>query len=132
MTQIFDITGTHTSELTIPLPEQTRKALEGQGIEAPAAVVLHLREATFEEQEEFERSKENPEVFVRMMLSRAAPGTDERVVRQLLRAATYSTTATLTAAYLTGELPDPKVVREAVKTAIRTGMTGLTPSAPAR
>ena len=132
MTQIFDITGTHTSELTIPLPERTRQALADQGIEAPEAVVLHLREATFEEQEEFQRSKEDPEAFVRMMMNRAAPGTDERVMRQLLRAATYSTTATLTAAYLTGELPDPKVVREAVRSAMRTGMTGPTPSAPGR
>ena len=130
MTQIFDITGTHTSELTIPLPERTRQALADQGIEAPDAIILHLREATFEEQDEFQRSREDPEFLVQMLMNRAAPGTDERVVRQLLRAATYSTIATLTAAYLTGELPDPKVVQEAVRATMRTGMTSLTPAAP--
>lgn len=132
MTQIFDITGTHTSELTIPLPERTRQALADQGIEAPDAIILHLREATFEEQDEFQRSREDPEFLVQMLMNRAAHGTDERVVRQLLRAATYSTIATLTAAYLTGELPDPKVVQEAVRATMRTGMTSPTPAAPGR
>lgn len=113
--------GENTAELHLPLPAETQAALEEAGIDAPAEVLLLLREATGRERQAFDAERQtigvsNPVEWVtRLMMRRAAPDTDERVVRELLNDMTETVIAQIVLAYVTGALADPKALLEAVQ-----------------
>lgn len=109
------------TEIRIALPESTRQALEAQGIEAPEHVVLDLREATLRERQQFDaeqatEGRTDPTAWVaKLIMRRAKPGTDERVVRELIMDMGPSAIASITHAYIMGEVPDSKLVAQAVQ-----------------
>ncbi|MFC4426203.1 hypothetical protein [Deinococcus navajonensis] len=121
---VFDITATEIKPLTIPLPATVKAALTAQEIDAPEQIVMHLQEATLEERRLPSLVQDDVEGVVMMVMARAEEGTDERVVRELAKKMTASSVAVITAAYLTGELPDPKVVQAQVRRAMTIGRTG--------
>lgn len=115
--QIFE---SPVKELHLPLPQDTIDALTEAGVPVPepAEVVLLLREPTMREKYRLDRDQgaatDYVEWFAALLMRRAAPGTDERVVRELIQDMSESTMASLTHAYLTGELPDPKLLAQVV------------------
>ncbi|GGN32249.1 hypothetical protein [Deinococcus daejeonensis] len=122
---IFDITDTETKPFNIPLPQSVKDALKAEDITAPEKVVMQLREATLEERQGANSFTSDVEGAVHMIMARAEPGTDERVVRALARKLTPSSVGVITAAYLTGEYPDPKAVAARVQEATRIGMGAI-------
>lgn len=118
---IFDITATETRPLTIPLPATVQDALTAQGITPPNQIVMQLREATLEERRLPSQARDDVDGVVSMIMARAEAGTDERVVRALAEKMTPSSAAVITAAYITGEFPDPKAVQAQVRRAMTIG-----------
>lgn len=128
----LDLPGLAITNLDLKLPDDTKEALREQGIEPPDFVRLELREATPREKKAFERDqqkggraeKDTYNWLTSLLMRRAGPGTDERVVSELLLDMTDTLTASLTYAYLKGELPDPKVIGPLVAKT-RNGLTNL-------
>lgn len=143
-----------TKELHLYLPKDTIEALEetnqniieqakkegrelkpNELVNIPEKVVLLLVEPSFREKYRFDREKKAATDYVAwftsLLMRRAAPDTDERVIRELIHDMSESAMANLTHAYLTGELPDPKVVGQVVRQTL-TGMTGSLLSSLAR
>lgn len=118
----LDITGVRTNELRLPLPQDTKDALAKKGIEAPDEVTLYLQEATGRELQRFEQAqapggpaqRDTAAFIVDLMMRRAAPGTDVRVLQELVHDMTPTAIAQVTHAYCRGVLPDPKALMAAM------------------
>lgn len=131
MTNPLDITGTRTTSLLLPLSPDAVAALAAQEIAVPESghVRLLLREATFRERAQFERDQEaggaarvDPLRWLAHMLARRAePGTDNRIFNEMVQDFGPTDIAMLTHAYLTGVLPDPKLIAGLVQQT-QTGM----------
>lgn len=107
--------------------QEGREVQPGELVDIPDKVVLLLREATMREKYRFERDQKAATDYhtwlTGILMRRAAPGTDERVVRELIVDMTESTVATLIHAYQTGEMPDPKLLGQVVSQTL-SGMAG--------
>lgn len=115
-------------EMRISLPDETKKVLADKGIPAPDHIILQLTEATMRERQQFEKEQKtvaqtDPLGWTKsLIMKRAEPGTDERVVDELIFDMGPSAIASITHAYITGEVPDPNLVAAAVQQTL-TGMT---------
>lgn len=102
--------------LRLPLPDDTRNALIERGIEPPEFVLLLLQQATPREVQHLAAVKMSPPKtgpeatawMASLLMRRAAEGTDERVVRELVNDMTPAAITLFTFAYTEGRLPDPK------------------------
>jgi len=109
--------------LSLVLPSTTKEVLTAQGITAPDAVVLELREATMRERQQFEKdqtrsAQQDPVSWMtHMVMARAEQGTDRRVVQELVADMTPTDFALVTAAYLQGIVPDVATTAAAVRRA---------------
>ncbi|MFC6591672.1 hypothetical protein ACFP81_06380 [Deinococcus lacus] len=107
--------------MRIALPQDTKDALKEKGIEAPDHITLMLTEATLRERQKFDADQKgiavtDPVAWTKsLIMKRAEPGTDERVVDELLLDMGPSAIASISHAYVTGEVPDPKLVAQAVQ-----------------
>ncbi len=118
--------------LRLPLPPDTKNALLAQGIEPPDGVTLLLRQATPRETEQLAAVNNSPPKtgpaatawMVNLLMRRAVQGTDERVVRELVKDMTPSAITIFMFAYTEGRMPDPKE-RERVLTATMTEIRRL-------
>lgn len=128
----LDISGTRTVRLVLPITDEDQQALREAGVPIPdpAEVVLLLREASNRERARYGTDMEPGGPAQRdgqgwvtgLLLRRAEPGTDPRVMREVVNGLGPTDTAMLTHAYLTGVLPDPKAAAGAVQATL-TGMT---------
>ena len=124
--------------LRLPLPDDTRAALLAQDIEPPEFVLLLLRQATPREVQQLAAMQMSPpnsgpeaaHWMVQLLMRRAAPGTDERVVREVVNDMTPSAMTTFTFAYTEGRLPDPKE-REALAANLKRLLLTARPPEPA-
>lgn len=131
----LDITGTRTTALVLPLTPDAVEALTAAGVPVPhpAQVRLLLTEATMRERARFQSDQEpggpgtaDPMGWLTgLLLRRAEPGTDARVIAELLADMGPTDIAMLTHAYVMGVLPDPKVTAQAVQTTLSGMTTGL-------
>lgn len=119
MTQHIDILGVAARPVRLDLTEDAREALAEQGVTIPPAeVVFYMEELSERQLERFNRealSVPENDLLLAVMRRTAAPGTDERVFRELIRDLRPTQRAQFIGAYGNGGLvPDPKVTAEAV------------------
>lgn len=116
--------------VVIKLTPEAIKALREQGVgNPPQQVTLTHREATAREQERFQLdqaeggpAKTDSVNWVIGLLMRRSDVTDVRVWHEVLRDMNRVDIASHTTAYITGEMPDPKLMSRAVSGTF-TGMT---------
>jgi hypothetical protein len=119
MNEPLNLTGRVTLRVVLPIPDETRAALTEQGIDAPAEIVLNLREGTNRENLRWDQEKDtlgqtDPLGWTAaLILRRAEAGTDERVIRELVNDMAPSVMGQFQQAYLTGRLVDPKAISDA-------------------
>lgn len=124
----LDITGTRAERIVFDLSPDAQAALAAAGVPVPepAQVTLLLREATMRERTQLERDQQkggraqtDPLGWLASLLERRAePGTDPRVLAELVQDFGPTDIAMLVHAYATGVLPDPKVTAAAVQTTL--------------
>lgn len=130
MTAILDLTGSAYTEIRVPVSSDAREELTRQGVDAPEYITLRMRDASVRERENLARDQQKGgraetdtyQWFTALLMRRAAPGTDERVVAELVKDMGGSDMARFMAAYLSGNFPDPKATAQVVSTTLN-GMT---------
>lgn len=113
-TLTLDITGASCPDLCLPVPEHAKARLADQGVtDIPESVTLHLREASIGEATELSRreavarAQSDGQAFLTdLMMSRATPGTDRRVIEALVYVMAPSAAAKITHACVNGNLPN--------------------------